>query len=201
MDNVHFNIGVPKFITECIDRTRSLVVTYGRLEASESPALQICFQGRVLHAISRIQLKYVKEIDFVELGKKMDAQIKEQELSAGYRHEKLTSKAKGQLINGLMKSELLRHFGLLKKQKPGAMKVRSMVTQEWNEKEYQFEESPVFGKELVAEIAVNQAWNDYTPPEEQKKRRATPVEQTAEEALERVLKEMNFWLFGPVIER
>lgn len=201
MDNVHFNIGVPKFITECIDRTRCLVVTYGRLEASESPALQICFQGRVLHAISRIQLKYVKEIDFVELGKKMDAQIKEQELSAGYRHEKLTSKAKGQLINGLMKSELLRHFGLLKKQKPGAMKVRSMVNQEWNEKEYQFEESPVFGKELVAEIAVNQAWNDYTPPEEQKKRRATPVEQTAEEALERVLKEMNFWLFGPVIER
>lgn len=201
MDNVHFNIGVPKFITECIDRTRSLVVTYGRLSASESPTIQICFQGRVLHAISRIQLKYVKELDFVELGKKMDAQIKEQELSAGYRHEKLTSKAKGQLINGLMKSELLRYFGLLKKQKPAAMKVRSMVNQLWNEKEYQFDESPVLGKALVADIAVNQAWNDYTPPEEQKKRRATPVEQSAEDAFERVLMEMNFWLFGPVIER
>lgn len=201
MDNVHFNIGVPKFITECIDRTRSLVVTYGRLSAGESPVIQICFQGRVLHAISRIQLKYVKELDFVELGKKMDAQIKEQELSAGYRHEKLTSKAKGQLINGLMKSELLRYFGLSKKQKPAAMKVTSMVNQRWNEKEYQFDESPVFGEALVADIAVNQTWKGYVPPEEQKKRRATPVEQSAEEAVERVLMEINFWLFGPVIER
>lgn len=201
MDNVHFNLGVPKFLTECVDRTRSLVVTYGRLEASEFQAIHICFQGRVLHSISRSQLKYAKELDFIALGKKMDDQIAEQSKSTGYRHEKLTSKAKGLLINGLMKSELLRHFGLLKKQKPAAMKVATMVKQVWNDKEFEYEESPVFGKELIANIQVNQPWGNYTPPEEQKKRRATPVEQTAEDAFSRVLQELDFWLFGPVIER
>lgn len=201
MDNVHFNLGVPTVLLETIDRTRSLIVNYGRLTSDAPQALQICFQGRVLHSISRTQLKYAKEIDFVALGKKIDEQIAEQSQSAGYRHEKLTSKAKGQLINGLMRSELLRHFGLLKKQKPAAMKVTAMTKQSWNAKEFQYEESPVFGKELVTEIAVNQPWNEYTPPEEQKKRRATPLEQTAEDAFNRVLMELNFWLFGPVIER
>ena len=227
--SVIFNIDTPRFISELLDRERSLVVSFGRHAAHEFPALSIYFQGRVVYRCTTLQLKYRKALDLDHLrdvmtneqmsralskemekeigdakalGAQLEAQAAKQAESPTSRLPKLTAKETGQLINRLMKSELLQFFGMIKKI-PAVPKldITSNLLYIWNAKTFEFEERFTEGDFLKSGYQHPCQWLGYTPPTEGKRKRADVTEQTAEAAAAKIDAELNFWLFGPVIEK
>lgn len=198
---IKFNITIPRVCSECLDRHRSLVVVYGRTTSSDEQTLAINFQGRSIWLKKASQLKRIKPSDRLDIKKiveEMLSVIKAQSLSAGYRLGPLKPKDAIALGNLLKGSKLLQYFKVLGDGKNIALDVQTAINHKWNPTNFEFEDLMLFGEPIRITFPIGHTWEGLVPAEEQKKRRASVTEQTEEEALELIRKQLDYWLFGPI---
>lgn len=193
------SITEPRFIREVIDRRRSVIVAYGRMESTAPQELCVLFQGRFIHRQEGHKGKIVPS-DLIKAMRKID--IEQRKLNLSHRLPPLDEAEAKDFADRVMKSTIVQYFGNVPSKRNKALHVESDQLLHWNSKAFRFEEVflPTFGKRLMWDFSVGYVYTGDIPPEIQHKKGKSLEEQTEAAVSEQVYQRLTFWLFGPTLE-
>lgn len=193
------SITEPRFIREVIDRRRSVIVAYGRMESSTPQELCVLFQGCFVHRQEGHKGKIVPG-DLIKAMRKID--VEQRKLNLSHRLPPLDEAEAKDFADRVMKSAIVQYFGNMPSKRNKALHVESDQLLHWNSKAFRFEEVflPTFGKRLAWDFSTEYVYSGDIPPEIQHKKGKALEEQTEAAVIEQVYQRLTFWLFGPILE-
>lgn len=193
------SITEPRFIRDVIDRRRSVIVAYGRMESTAPQELCVLFQGRFIHRQEGHKGK-ITPGDLIKAMRKID--IEQRKLNLSHHLPPLDEAEAKDFADRVMKSAIVQYFGNMPSKRNKTLHVESDQLLHWNSKAFRFEEVflPTFGKRLMWDFSTGYVYAGDIPPEIQHKKGKSLEEQTEAAVSEQVYQRLTFWLFGPILE-
>lgn len=193
------SITEPRFIREVIDRRRSVIVAYGRMESTEPQELCVLFQGQILHR----QVGHNGKLDARELVKNMRRIDTEQRrMNLSHRLPPIDDAEAKRFVEQILASEIVQYFGNPPSKRKKALNVESDQLLHWNPKAFQFDEVylPTLGKRLLWQFPTSYVHPGDIPPGIKQTKGRVVNEQTEAAVVEQVYQQLAFWMFGPVMD-
>lgn len=193
------SITEPRFIREVIDRRRSVIVAYGRMESTLPQELYVLFQGEILHC----QVGHYDKLCARELVKTMRRIDTEQRRKNLLHVLPPINDAEARcFVEQILTSEIVQYFSNPPSKRKKALNVESDQLLHWNAFEFQFDEVdlPTSGKRLLWQFPTSYVHSGDIPPEMRQTKGKVANKQTEAAAVEQVYQQLAFWLFGPVVD-